>query len=546
MVFSPLLVAALLPLAAKAANDWSKPCFGECNWDITSGTGSGTVRIAGPQAAVSDITPAAGWMIMDCDPNTADQDIRLVCQDPSKGCDHIYQNNAAGTLVRLPKDCGSTPFALVTREWVHQDQSIPASKRSQIVRRDGSQPVVKGMSLATSFDDPSVPANGNVSLFLMGSSIPGAAGNFTVEPPTGASATKRGLGSWVDDALGKLAQVHEDFSIGNFNKNISKSSALNLDKSINLFDKKIDCPQQGNIPGFTGEAKVDLDAKANGNVNYGVAAAGSIIPPQLSEFGLFVGLDTTITGTLGIGANITGSLTSGQIQLLTIGIPELDFPKILAIGPTFNVNAEATASIDANIDMDVDIAYTISGMQLFFPPGSNSQAGKFTPGDSNVKLAASPNVTTHGQVAAHLIPQLAFGLSALGGKTQATISLNLDADAALDLSLTAAAEASTSTSGNNATASVGGCVDISTGLNVNAGANADFFSLFKKDASVSLFQKNFDLFKKCFGSSTARRAYTGRAAHAKLARADGLSCPSSALGAAESVVDEKVSGSSLV
>lgn len=45
MVFSPLLVAALLPIAAYAANDWSKPCFGQCSWDINSGSGSGTVQI---------------------------------------------------------------------------------------------------------------------------------------------------------------------------------------------------------------------------------------------------------------------------------------------------------------------------------------------------------------------------------------------------------------------------------------------------------------------------------------------------------------------
>ncbi|OJT15610.1 hypothetical protein TRAPUB_5938 [Trametes pubescens] len=494
MVFTPLLIAALLPIAARAANDWAQPCFGECNWDITSDTGSGTVRIAGPSAAVSDITPAAGWMIMDCDPNTADQDIRLVCQDPSKGCDHIYTDSAAGTLVRLPKSCGSTPFALVTRDWVHKDQSIPASKRSSIVRRDGSDPVVKGMSLATNFADVDTPTNGNVTLFLMGSSVPGAAGNFTVDPPSGTAASKRGLGSWIDSSLKGLSQVHAEL-IGNFNKNITGSSPINFDKDFPIFDQKIDCPQNGAVPAFSGEAKVDLDAKVDGTVNYGIAASGSIIPPKISEFGLFVGLDTSITGTLGLGATLTGSISSGKISVFEVGLPGLDFPKIFSIGPTFSVNVEATASLDANVDMDVDLAYDVKGMELFFPPGSNSQAGTFTPGDSNLKLSVSPNVTSHGQVAAHLIPSLAFGISALGGITKATINLDLDADAALDLSLTAAALASASTSGNNASTGVGGCVDITSGLAVNAGADADFFSIFKKGLQVPLFTKTFDLFK---------------------------------------------------
>jgi hypothetical protein len=44
-------------------------------------------------------------------------------------------------------------------------------------------------------------------------------------------------------------------------------------------------------------------------------------------------------------------------------------------------------------------------------------------------------------------------------------------------------------------AKFGGCVELDTGLDVNAGANADFFGLFNKGTSVSLFSKKFELFK---------------------------------------------------
>ena len=53
MVFSPLLIAALLPLAAQAANDWNKPCFGQCNWDINTGKGSGTVQLVSGSPSLS-------------------------------------------------------------------------------------------------------------------------------------------------------------------------------------------------------------------------------------------------------------------------------------------------------------------------------------------------------------------------------------------------------------------------------------------------------------------------------------------------------------
>ena len=127
----------------------------------------------------------------------------------------------------------------------------------------------------------------------------------------------------------------------------------------------------------------------------------------------------------------------------------------MSIGPTFSVNAEATASLDANLNVDVDLDYTISGAQLFFPP-SNNPAGSFKPGDSNVKLSVSPNITSHGQVAAHLIPSLAFGVDVLSGAAKATINLDVDASAGVDLSLSAVAEAATGTDGKSTDASFGG------------------------------------------------------------------------------------------
>ena len=41
----------------------------------------------------------------------------------------------------------------------------------------------------------------------------------------------------------------------------------------------------------------------------------------------------------------------------------------------------------------------------------------------------------------------------------------------------------------------GGCVELDTGLDVNAGADADFFGLFNQGTSVNLFSKKFELFK---------------------------------------------------
>lgn len=235
-----------------------------------------------------------------------------MCHDPDMGCDHLNQNGAEGTLVRLPTSCGSVPFAVVTRQWVHKDQSIPASKRSLVVRRDGSQPTVKGIRLATNFAAVDPDVNGNVTLFVQGSSIPGVAGNFTVTPPSDAAAAKRGLFSWVGHTLKGLSEIH---------KNITGTSPINFEKDVPLFDQSFSCPQNGAVPAFDGEAKVDLKGKVDGTVSYGVAASGSIIPPKLDEFGLFVGLDTTVTGTLGLDATLTVSANSRPSDPASLTFP---------------------------------------------------------------------------------------------------------------------------------------------------------------------------------------------------------------------------------
>ena len=85
----------------------------------------------------------------------------------------------------------------------------------------------------------------------------------------------------------------------------SKQTTLQFDKSFNLFDQSISCPASGDIPAFTGEVKADVEAKLNGTVNYGIIAAGTIVPPALSEFGLFANFDATLDGILTIDTTAT-------------------------------------------------------------------------------------------------------------------------------------------------------------------------------------------------------------------------------------------------
>ncbi|KAH9846167.1 hypothetical protein C2E23DRAFT_602807 [Lenzites betulinus] len=549
---SPLCIVFIalftIPRPVQAANDWAKPCFdGQCSWDLISSIASGTLQIAGPPDAVSDITAAAGWMIMDCDSEGTDQDIRLVCQDPDKGCDHLYTNRAAGTLVRLPDNCGSIPFALITHEWVHEDQSLPADKVSSIDTSGyDAKPVVKGLSLTTDFNSNDIQTNGNVTFFLVGSSLPGVAMNFPVEPPTASAMSDQVLTNWVYNSLHKLAQLHSEPDI--HIKNITGNFPINFDKETTIFHKSMDCPQKGTIPAFSGSTEVVFDGKSVGNVSYGVVVAGNISPHDMRNFTMFVSLNATITGTLSLNSTLTGTISSPKIKVVPqVIFPALVFPPFLTIGPTFTVNLEATASLDANINADVALAYNMPDMQFYFPSSPNSQSGQFKRGDSNIKLSVSPEVASHGQIAVHLIPELGFGISAFDDKTETTITLDLDASVSVNLDLVATADAACINGKPARTASFGGCVDITGELAVNASADADLFDVFQKGKSVQLFQRNFDLYKDCFGdNSPARRADTsaGLSAHAAPPTHgnSAVTCPGSHLAAPVNIVQKKVSG----
>ena len=69
----------------------------------------------GSNSSISDLTEAAGWTILDCDGSSADQDIRVVCGDSSLGCDHLYNNGAEYTVVRLPDEVRISSYILPSR-----------------------------------------------------------------------------------------------------------------------------------------------------------------------------------------------------------------------------------------------------------------------------------------------------------------------------------------------------------------------------------------------------------------------------------------------
>ncbi|KAK7457177.1 hypothetical protein VKT23_010476 [Stygiomarasmius scandens] len=532
MTFYTLAILSLLTSAAHGfKNDWEKPCFnGEC----VHSTEFGSFKIWGSPDAITDITTAAGWEILNCDSDAVTQDIRLVCTN-SDGCGHFYRaSGPVGKLVRLPQNCGGSAFARISRNWVHEDQSLPSSLARSIRRRDGTAPEVQGLSLDTNFTAVDPAQNGNVSIEIQGSNVPGALGDAEITP---APARRSRLRSKKRSLIGDLK----------FNKNITTDpSPVDIDQTFTIFEDNISCPPSGDIPAFNAGVKADVATDVHAVVTLGVVASGMITPPRLKEFGVFVGLNAGLKGTLELVGLASGTADSGKIDLFEVDIPGLDIPHILTLSPSFKIQGQATANFDIDANMTVDLAYQVDNASLFFPPSNDAPSGgSFNPLDNSLKLSVSPSVNSSMTITAHLIPTIDIGVSALSGAAEATIFLDLDASVSTTLSLNAGATASnTSTDGGSgASASVDGCVDVGAELDVNAGADSSFFGLFDKTTQVNLFSKKFELFKKCLGASTSTRR--NLQIHSPVYQKRDLTCPSLNPANLVSIAEEVIPASSI-
>ncbi|KAJ7037892.1 hypothetical protein C8F04DRAFT_952076 [Mycena alexandri] len=483
-------ILLLVPFLAgiNAVNDWKVPCTqGSCSYDLPTtdnSTSAGTLRIWGSSDAITDITTAAGWQILGCDSNALNQSIRLVCtedpEDPASNCGHLYQNiGAVNKLVRLPQDCGASAFARISDAWVSADQSIPASVQKRIVRRDGTPPVVKALALDVNFDAVDYSLTGPVNIEIEG-------GNAPVEA---APASRRMERRNLVNVAGKT---------GTF-----KLKPLALKKNVNLINKAVSCGPAG------GSLKVDMSANANAQATITVTAKGTVVPPN-------------------VRSPRQGHMDSGKINLLTAAVPGLSFPGILTVGPTFKVDTQFVGDVQVPMAMTVGMNFAVNNAQLSFPPSASNKPSPsaFSVGDMPLTLNAQSNVKAKGTMTATLVPSINLGVNALGGKAVAQIFLSFNTNAALTMNLDGNAAHTLAARAITGSAGLSGCVKVSTGISVNAGASGSFFSVFNQSTKSTLFSKNFSVFSKCFGVKTRSMRSMPRVSRLdRVRRAGALSCP---------------------
>ncbi|KLO17807.1 hypothetical protein SCHPADRAFT_151790 [Schizopora paradoxa] len=490
----PLLLTLFCEVNAK--NNWTQPCFnGSCSYDIPSNDTSigGTFTISGSSTSISDITPAAGWEILNCTTSTNSQTIQLVCTDETKGCSHLFQKGAQHTVVRLPENCGAGPFVRVAKHWTPANQSLPAHVASKFRRSDGSTPQVQLLQIDANFNE-SASSGQTVEFSLVASS---ASGNTSLAPATSPSHRRmRNLHRRIDGSSKRfsisLPSIPNPTSFGD---STSKSLDINFSKSVELFNSALSCAGDENENEEI-TLKVDVDADVALTATFSFDVSGTVIPPDVSKFTATTTLDGTFDATLSVDADLIGTLDTGKIDIFSDGLPGLSIPDILTIGPQFDLFAEASATINLDADVSVGVHYELNGLSFTVGSSSSSSPG-FAPLDSPVQFSLDPSITAKATLEAHLIPTLSLGLSAFDNTVN--VFVDLDAGLEVDLNATVSGDLSVSTSGSaSASESAKACVDISSPISINVGATGDLFGIIDESTSIPIYEKTFDIYQKCF------------------------------------------------
>ena len=87
----------------------------------------------------------------------------------------------------------------------------------------------------------------------------------------------------------------------------SNTSSIPISEShmFTLYSKNAQCSLGTDAPTFSAGFKVDLTAKANATLDYGLALAGTIVPPEITAFSLVTGLDAKLDGILAFDISAT-------------------------------------------------------------------------------------------------------------------------------------------------------------------------------------------------------------------------------------------------
>ncbi|KDQ24511.1 hypothetical protein PLEOSDRAFT_161451 [Pleurotus ostreatus PC15] len=446
--FVAFISVSLAIIGANAANDWTKPCFdGECAYDLPeSSGGSGIMKLFGSTKSISDITPAAGWVILDCDPNLLDQEIRLVCEtdDEDSGCNHVFDHHGpVGKIVRLPESCGGGPFLRIASMAVAEDQTLPSHAQGRISRRGGAAAQVHVVKLDGNFAAIDAEKAGDIKFAFVGATVPGldlnAAFNDNIFGDVGnwvkgavqtvaqtATGAVKAVGNWAGQALKDFSDLLKNKTHFEIKPTVESANiSLKADVDLSAGTPPTTCPGGK-------QAKVNVQFHNTGSVvvKAGIVIIGNVLPvPNITEFAAFGGINGDFDAHLHVDLAISGGFTFEKNIIKELGIPGLSIPPLVTVGPYISLDAKAQGHLALDLTADVHLAYEFKDLEMWYPKkeAKYMKEDGIKSKDSDLNLQASAHLSAEGFVQGTLTPKLHLGITAINGAAHASIWVGVDA-----------------------------------------------------------------------------------------------------------------------
>ncbi|KAL0948978.1 hypothetical protein HGRIS_009078 [Hohenbuehelia grisea] len=582
-LFCLVLVAASLGAASPLKNDWDTACLnGECAYVVPAGPEpgalSGTLKLFGSPQTLTDITPAAGWVVLDCHANGLEQEIRLVCKSEEEaGCQHLFAHDGPlNKIVRLPESCSRAPFARVAQASVAKNQAIPSHAEGKLSRRDGVPPVVHTLKIDTNFAAVEEAGAKPVYFIFQGGNIPGLHDKLNFDGPNqlNVEAENFDIGGWfskrwselkstvknvydkVEDTIAKATTIGFDQrkSFDALNVNFGPKEIFKIDGKCDL-KPKVPSAKQADI---SASVRVTASGQGKVTVSVGLVVTGIVSRFQLSKFAAFIGGDVSLNADVNLHAALQGTIESQRQQLFQQGIPGLSIAGFFTVGPAVGVDAYATGSFEVILDVDLHVSYRSGPLEFWFPNEPPKTPKELGPSDSAQPLKVTVVPTISGKVAVevHVVPRITLGLSFFSAKANLFVEADSSAELVLSGSLSTKARRSLDTSpaegelvkrsvppyglaARDLALSLGDleaaeitavkaawCLAVNLKLAVKGGVEGQFFSFWSGRKETVFFAKTWELFKT--GTCAAVKRDLTTTLERRLEMAGPLSCPKSA------------------
>ncbi|KAL4261703.1 hypothetical protein AB1N83_006663 [Pleurotus pulmonarius] len=411
--FTFWIAFSIAVVSSRPSNDWSKPCFeGECAYDLPESAGSGSIKITGSHGIIKDISPAAGWIILSCDPQSLEQEIRLVCEDQvpeNSPCHHLFDHGGpANKLVRLPESCGRGPFARIAAASIASEQSIPSHIAKRLEGRNPGLPKVHALQLDAAFEKIDTSRWGNIFFSITAEN----------EPSVEARSIETNL---TINSIPERARLHsKTFQLMTTQDQVAQS------QSRMVASNSMVCG------GKQASFGIELGNRLNGTIYTGFAANGTLAPPKITNFESFVGFSGNASAHFSILASLTSSV-SKHVELWHQTTKPISIPGILDLQSSFDVTAHMQAAIGLPVRVNLTMDFVLDDVQVWYPPrpAEDSNHASLSKTSTNINILNGTN--GRAVIDGHIQPKIRLRVEAFSGKSELDVELGVDMYTAIDI-----------------------------------------------------------------------------------------------------------------